>query len=128
MNKAPNSRVNLDRAISRFAAANVLAEDSVRNSLANAIVAQMLPQGVVKGGSSLKFRYGGAAARATMDLDTAWKTDLDTFLKALRERLAAGWESFVGEILVLRQASPRGLPFEYVMQPCDVKLPLLGFP
>ena len=40
----------------------------------------------------------------------------------LRKRLVEGWNGFSGEVRVLRQASPRGIPFEYVMQPCEVKL------
>lgn len=54
MKNAPNSKVNLDRAIQRFA-----------------------------GGTGLKFRYGERMSRVTLDLDTAWKTDLDAFLKGL---------------------------------------------
>ena len=127
MTKRPNSRVNLDKAINRFAG-SARSADVMRNSLANVIVAQMLPEGVVKGGSSLKFRYGCAATRATMDLDTAWKAGLDTFLKGLREKLAIGWGGFAGVLVVGRQASPKGIPFDYVMQPCDVKLSYLGKP
>ena len=52
MIKKPNSRVNLDKAINRFAG-NARSADALRNSLANVIVAQMLPDGVVKDGSSL---------------------------------------------------------------------------
>lgn len=127
MTKAPNSRVNLDRAISRFAGTTQTA-DGLRNTLANAIVAQMLPEGVVKGGTSLKFRFGCGAARATMDLDTAWQTSLDSFLHELRLSLAKGWSNFTGELLIRRPASPKGIPTDYVMQPCDVKLSYLGTP
>lgn len=56
MNRPPNSRVNLDRAINRFAG-NPQQGESLRNTFANAIVAQMMPEGVVKGGSAMKFRY-----------------------------------------------------------------------
>ena len=127
MKQAPNSKVNLDRAISRFAGPD-RSPDLVRNTLANAIVAQMLPEGVVKGGTSLKFRYGSDSSRATMDLDTAWSTGLDEFLSELRKRLSQGWGDFRGELLVRRQASPKGVPFAYVMQPCDVKLSYRGVP
>ena len=43
MIKKPNSRVNLDKAINRFAG-NARSADAMRNSLANVIVAQMLPE------------------------------------------------------------------------------------
>ena len=36
-----------------------------RTTMANTIVGQMLPSGVVKGGASLKIRYGVSAARFT---------------------------------------------------------------
>ena len=125
MKNAPNSRVNLDKAISRFAG-EPRRENELRTLMANAIVAQMIGDGVVKGGSGLRFRYGDKRTRATLDLDTAWKTELDDFLKRLGERLASGWNGFSGEIHVMRQASPKGIPFEYVMQPCEVKLSYLG--
>jgi len=127
MRNAPNSKANLDKAILRFAG-NPLRGNEVRNLMANAIVAQMIGEGVVKGGTGLKFRYGEAMSRVTMDLDTAWRTGLDEFLKGLRARLAAGWNGFAGEVKILRQASPKGIPFDYVMQPCDVKLSYLGRP
>ena len=57
MKNVPNSRPNLDKAIQRFAG-NIVKANELRNLMANAIVAQMLGKGVVKGGSGLKFRYG----------------------------------------------------------------------
>lgn len=127
MKNAPNSKINLDKAIDRFAG-NQLRGNELRNLMANAIVAQLIGDGVIKGGTGLKFRYGEAMSRVTKDLDTAWKIGLDEFLKDLRAKLAAGWNGFTGDIHVLRQGSPRGVPFEYVMQPCDVKLKYLGNP
>ena len=125
MKRAPNSKTNLDKAILRFAG-EVRRSNELRSLMANAIVAQMIGEGVVKGGSGLRFRYGDRRTRATMDLDTAWKTDLGAFLTTLRKRLAEGWCGFSGELRVLRQASPKGIPFEYVMQPCEVKLSYLA--
>lgn len=127
MKNAPNSKANLDKAIDRFAG-NPLRANEVRNLMANAIVAQLIGNGVVKGGTGLKFRYGEVMSRVTEDLDTAWKTNLDAFLKDLRARLSVGWNGFSGEIRILRQGSPKDVPFEYVMQPCDVKLKYLGKP
>ena len=62
MKNAPNSRANLDKAIQRFAG-NPLRENEIRNLMANAIVAQMIGEGVVKGGTGLKFRFGEATSR-----------------------------------------------------------------
>ncbi len=127
MNKTPNSRVNLDRAINRFAG-NPQQGEALRNTFANAIVAHMLDDAVVKGGSAMKFRYGSKAVRATLDLDVARRADLDTFLHGLRTRLQEGWYGFGGDIIICRQAAPRGIPFDYVMQPCDIKLTYLDKP
>ena len=67
--KRPNTCTNLIRAIKAVAAD----ADAVRLSrqLANVIVGQMLPDGVIKGGSSLMFRYGSKFTRYTRDVDTA---------------------------------------------------------
>lgn len=126
MKNRPMTRVNLDKAIARMAGDDPRLTVDMRMSMANAIVGQFLPEGVVKGGTSLKFRFGEGHARYTLDLDTAWKTDLDTFLSKFRRNLANGWEGFSGELIVRPQASPRAIPFEYVMQPCDVRLSYMG--
>ena len=126
MKSRPLTRVNLDKAIARLAQNDPRLTVDIRMSMANAIVGQFLPEGVVKGGTSLKFRFGGANARYTMDLDTSWKTDLDTFVKKLKGNLSAGWEGFSGDVVICPQAAPKGIPFDYVMQPCDVKLSYMG--
>ena len=92
MKNRPMTRVNLDKAIARMAGDDPRLTVDMRMSMANAIVGQFLPEGVVKGGTSLKFRFGESGARYTLDLDTAWKTDLDTFLSSFRRNLAKGWE------------------------------------
>lgn len=127
MKNAPNSKANLEKSILRFAG-DIVKANELRNLMANSIVAQMLGEGVVKGGTGLKFRYGTKITRVTLDLDTAWRTSLDDFLRDLSAKLKAGWNGFTGEIRILRQSAPRGIPFEYVMQPCDVKLNYLGRP
>ncbi len=126
MKNRPMTRVNLDRAIARMAGNDARLTVDIRMSMANAIVGQFLPEGVVKGGTSLKFRFGGEHARYTLDLDTAWKTDLDTFLVAFKRNLSKGWEGFTGEVIIRPQASPSGIPFDYVMQPADVKISYMG--
>jgi hypothetical protein len=67
--KRPNSYVNLIKAINTLCNG----KDTVRVSraMANVIVGQILPDGVVKGGSSLMFRFGEQFTRYTRDVDTA---------------------------------------------------------
>lgn len=60
MKKAPNSKSNLDRAISRFAGNDDVRANVLGVGLANAVVAQMIGEGVVKGGTSMRFRYGSS--------------------------------------------------------------------
>ena len=78
----PNSRRNLDIAIERVFGANKN-QLQIRTLLANAIIGQLLPKGVVKGGSALKLRYGDKTTRFTRDLDTARSENLEAFLEQL---------------------------------------------
>lgn len=119
----PNSCVNLKKAISRLAT-----EDPVRlgREIANAVLGQMLPEGVVKGGSSLLFRYGGASARYTRDLDAARVSGEREYAASLEARLRAGWNGFTGRLAPVAPPSPPGVPPAYLMRPWDVKLDYLG--
>lgn len=118
---------NLDMAIRRMGSdeADFL---SNRSLIANAVVGQMLPDAVVKGGSSLKIRFGDAASRATTDLDAARSIGKDEFANAFAQRLATGWEGFTGRLVEMPQAHPKDVPGAYVMQPYAVKLSYLGKP
>ena len=53
---------------------------------------------------------------------------MDEYVKVLRERLMEGWADFTGEVLIRKQGSPKGVPFEYLMQPLDVKLAYRNHP
>lgn len=53
MNRRPNSKVNLDRAIQRLYGTQARYVE-IRSIIANAVVGQFLPQGVVKGGTLIK--------------------------------------------------------------------------
>jgi hypothetical protein len=90
--------------------------------MANTVVGQMLPGGVVKGGSALKLRYGNAATRFTKDFDTSRKANLEEFLVELRERLEIGWNGLTGKVVRRELAKPEGVPGEYVTQPFEIKL------
>lgn len=119
---------HLDDAIRRLSGGTADGYMRVRSLIANAIVAQMLPDGVVKGGSALRMRFGSDATRYTTDLDTATAMDADLYAATLAERLTTGWEGFTGRVVERGPAAPRGVPGEYVMSPFDVKLSYLGKP
>ena len=123
--KRPNSAANLIRAIKRYCGVN---QDDIRlaRAMADVIVGQMLPDGVVKGGSSLMFRYGGAVTRYTKDVDTARSVELEAYLESLRLKLAEGWNGFTGKIVDVEPPSPPNVPKSYLMMPYDIKLQYLG--
>ena len=83
----PSSVTNLSKAIRRYCGAGT---DDIRmaRAMADVVIGQMLPDGVVKGGCSLMIRYGGGVTRYTRDVDTARMADLETYLDALRAKLA----------------------------------------
>ncbi len=125
--KQPNSCVNLKKAINRLALGR---DDPIRlgRAMAAVVVGQMLPNGVVKGGSALMFRYGGKATRYTRDVDTARKDGEEDYLASLERNLKAGWCGFTGRIVPVEPAEPKGVPPRYVMKPFDIKLNYLGGP
>lgn len=124
--QTPNSVRHLDNAIRRIAGQDNYM--GARTLIANAIVAHLLPDGVVKGGSSLKLRYGDNATRFTTDLDTARRVEIEQFTKDLTASLDDGWCEFSGRVVIGRQAKPNNVPNQYVMQPLNVKLSYLNKP
>ena len=124
--KRPNSRRNLDLALERLVGReNFVAK---RNVIASAIVSQMLPTGVVKGGSAIKMRLGDAETRFTTDLDVARNSSLETFEELMKDALTNGWEGFTGNLVMNRQARPENVPIKYLMQPFSVKLAYMDKP
>ena len=89
-------------------------------------LAQMMPACAVKGGTAMKFRFGGAT-RFTRDLDVARAADAATFRQELQDSLRAGWGDFTGTLAEARaKPAPAGIPLAYVMKPFDVKLAYRG--
>lgn len=124
--KRPNTCTNLIRAINTVATGT----DAVRLSrqLANVIVGQMLPDGVIKGGSSLMFRYGSRLTRYTRDVDTARVMEHGEYVDRLQRALAAGWNGFTADLVEVEPAKPKDVPGKYVMRPYDAKLKYMGRP
>lgn len=128
MTNRPNSMRHLDDAIRRACGGSPGDYVRMRTLMANTIVAQMLPDGVVKGGSAIKMRFGDAATRFTTDLDTATPSDPTVYVERLSAALSEGWEGFTGRVVPREPASPKDVPSEYVMRPFDVKLSYNGKP
>lgn len=108
--KRPNSMRHLDDAIRRLCGGAPQDFVRARTVMANAIVASMLPDGVVKGGSALKMRFGEENTRFTTDLDTATATDPAAYAAQLDSRLRSGWEGFSGRVIEKDPPRPMGFP------------------
>ena len=122
MAKQPHNEHELELALTRLAGSNIAAVE-YRDIMAGVVLGQMLPAGtVVKGGTSMRLRLGPGNSRVTVDFDAARNVELDDYIKSLRSLLEVGWADFTGEVAIRKQGSPAGVPFEYVMQPIDVKL------
>ncbi len=119
----PNLR-SLETRISNLARGRGRLVKYTQRVVANTVVGQMLPSGVVKGGSAITLRVGEVASRFTADLDvTRLKSvTLEDYLNELDEKLASSWAGFSGTVSPLEPAQPDGMPGEYVMLPFDLRL------
>lgn len=104
---------------------NQLAETQRVNLMALVVLSQMLPEGAVKGGSAMAFRYG-PGARMTSDLDAARKDEEEQFIESLEANLDSGWQGFTGRVKPRKKPKPFGVPAKYIMAPFDIKLQYEG--
>ncbi len=125
--RRPIGRNNLDRALHRLFP-NDATYVEMRSMMVNVLVGQFLPDGVVKGGSSLKLRYGNDGTRVTTDLDAAAKVSRDLFIEEFQERLGLGWEGFTFQVIAKPSARPRQVESAYVMRPFAIKVNYTGKP
>jgi hypothetical protein len=121
---APASVRSLEQRIRNLEGDDGLAQRR-RVSMALVVVGQMLPGGVIKGGSAMALRYG-RGTRFTQDLDAARVQTLARFRSDFEETLAEGWAGFTGRLVERSVPRPLAVPTAYVMQPFDVKLDYRG--
>lgn len=89
----------------------------------------MLPRSALRGGTSLKIRFGDASTRGSKDLDVARSMDREQFLAEFRDNLSLGWNGFTGELLESKKISrPLKIPREYITETWKVKLYFNGNP
>ena len=101
----------------------------MQTSIANAVACQMLPDCVVKGGTSLMLRAGIARSRFSGDVDVAWSPiiPLEEFIEDYASNLNAGWAGFTGTIeSVTSGAAPDRVPEEYHMRRYRVRLSFMS--
>lgn len=100
----------------------------LQRAIANTVIGQMLPPGVVKGGTAMKARLGELASRFTPDFDAARaaRLGLEEYLEQLDERLAEGWGGFTATFQAVDGVQPEDVPEDYVMKPYDIRLAYEG--
>jgi Nucleotidyl transferase AbiEii toxin, Type IV TA system len=125
---APSNLRSLETRISNVARGQGRPIRRVQRAVANTVISQMLPPGVVKGGTAIKLRVGEEASRFTLDFDASRAADVDLsdYLDQLADFLTTGWHGFTGTVEELEPAQPVGVPGEYVMQPFLIRLAFRG--
>jgi hypothetical protein len=100
----------------------------IQRVVASTVVGQMLPDGVVKGGTAMKIRVGEAGSRYTPDFDASRSPNVtvDDYVEQLRDRLQRGWSGFTGTVRVLEPRQVEDVPPDYVMQPFEIRLAYQG--
>ena len=132
--EAPRTRRALEQRIRNLAGDGGNGRDAqqaaarLERAVLNTVVSQMVPPGVIKGGTAMKLRVGEAGSRFTPDFDAARAQGLDVadYLDAFADLLAAGWGGFTGRIEELEPADPAGVPEDYVMRPFKLVLSYHG--
>jgi hypothetical protein len=96
----------------------------IQRAVASTVVGQMLPDGVVKGGTAMKIRVGEAGSRYTPDFDASRSRNVtvNDYIEQLRDRLERGWSGFTGTVRVLEPRQVEDVPPDYVMQPFEIRL------
>ncbi|HXW34996.1 MAG TPA: nucleotidyl transferase AbiEii/AbiGii toxin family protein [Acidimicrobiales bacterium] len=123
----PNATSLLAR-IRNLAKRRETTEQRITVAVCNTAISQMLPPGVIKGGTAMKLRIGEAGSRFTPDVDGSRRADmaLEDYLDALEKNLRSGWGGFTGRLVHKKTPEPAGVPKEYVMRPFEVKLSYKG--
>jgi hypothetical protein len=125
--KPPGNRSHLQKLIAEIAGVDGEVR-RIQRAIANTIVGQMLPRGVVKGGTAMKLRLGEAHSRFTPDLDASRHVEYaeDDYIEAFALRLREGWSGFTGTIEADTKPAPSGVPDDYIMSPYWVRLSYSG--
>lgn len=126
----PKNAQRLQGAVAAAARQRQTTVKRLQSLVGNVVLAQMLPDAAVKGGTGLKLRFGDTVTRDTPDLDAAFRGDRTAFMVELQANLLAGWGDFSGTVTPGEQRAPEELlkriTFAYVMQPARVKLTYRG--
>ena len=124
MPNPPGNVSNLNSRITKLANERGSTAQRIHRVVANTIIGQLMPPGVVKGGTAMKLRVGEMASRFTPDFDAARAVDVafDDYVSQLRDALEAGWGDFTGTLTELEARAPEDVPDDYVMQPFEIQM------
>lgn len=125
---APSHLNSLLKRISNCAKERGTTAERLTVVVCNTVIGQMIPDGVVKGGTAMKLRIGESGSRFTPDIDASRRKgiSIDDYQAMLAENLHKGWGDFSGTLVVRVPAEPIGVPDDYIMRPFDVKLSYKG--
>ena len=122
--EAPRNLGSLEARIRNVAQEREQPFRRIQRAVASTVVAQMLPDGVVKGGIAMKIRVGEAGSRYTPDFDASRSRNVsvDDYIEQLRDCLDRGWSGFTGTVRVLEPRQVDDVPLYYLMQPLEIRL------
>lgn len=126
--EAPTNLTSLQARIRNVAREQGQQFRRIQRAVASTIVGQMLPNGVVKGGTAMKIRVGEAGSRYTPDFDVSRSGNVTVgeYIEELRDRLERGWSGFTGTVRVLEPRQVEDVPSDYVTQPLEIRLSYQG--
>ena len=126
--EAPPNLASLQARIRTLAQERGQQPRRIQRAVASTVVGQMLPGGVVKGGTAMKIRAGEAGSRYTPDFDASRSRNVtvDDYIEQLRDRLERGWNGFTGTVRVLEPHQADDVPPDYVMRPFEIQLAYKG--
>jgi predicted nucleotidyltransferase component of viral defense system len=126
-NKMPEFPTSISNINKRLQTLGAFDADRKARIIANIIAAQMLPVSALRGGTSLKIKFGDSSTRASSDLDVALAGDREIFIDQYKENLASGWNGFSGVLTPSKKKSkPKGVPQNYITETWNLKLSFRG--
>lgn len=126
--EAPRNLDSLQARVNNLARQRGQQPRRIQRAVASTVVGQMLPDGVVKGGTAMKIRVGEVGSRYTPDFDASRSRNVavDDYVEQLRDRLEAGWAGFTGTVRVLEPRQVEDVPPDYLMRPFEIRLAYQG--
>jgi len=121
---SPPNVESLRKRLDNYSQRSRVSFGQLQRLIANVVVGQMLPGGVIRGGAALKIRFGHAEVRFTRDLDVSRPAtaSLEEYTHALGENLRRGWGGFTGVLESVSSPHPGDIPIEYLIHRFRIRL------